>query len=58
MDDKQGKESTVNTRREGKYIVVQRLAPQFTLRQGCLSASVLIHQKSIASEQTGGQNEC
>ncbi|TID56483.1 P-type conjugative transfer protein VirB9, partial [Legionella pneumophila] len=30
----------VNTRREGKYIVVQRLAPQFTLRQGCLSASV------------------
>ncbi|HHG8541722.1 P-type conjugative transfer protein VirB9 [Legionella pneumophila] len=40
VDDKQGKESTVNTRREGKYIVVQRLAPQFTLRQGGLSASV------------------
>ncbi|HAU0932750.1 P-type conjugative transfer protein VirB9 [Legionella pneumophila serogroup 1] len=40
VDDQQGKESTVNTRREGKYIVVQRLAPQFTLRQGGLSASV------------------
>ncbi|HDV5710276.1 P-type conjugative transfer protein VirB9 [Legionella pneumophila] len=40
VDDKQGKESTVNTRREGKYIVVQRLAPQFTLRQGVLTASV------------------
>ncbi|HBD7349805.1 TPA: P-type conjugative transfer protein VirB9 [Legionella pneumophila] len=40
VDDKQGKESTVNTRREGKFIVVQRVAPQFTLRQGGLSASV------------------
>lgn len=40
VDDQSGKESTVNTRREGKYIVVQRLAPQFTLRQGGLTASV------------------
>ncbi|WP_195911584.1 TrbG/VirB9 family P-type conjugative transfer protein, partial [Legionella pneumophila] len=40
VDDQSGKESTVNTRREGKYIVVQRLAPQFTLRHGGLTASV------------------
>lgn len=40
VDDKSGKESTVNTRREGKYIVVQRLAPQFTLRQGRIATSV------------------
>lgn len=40
VDDKSGKESTVNTRRQGKYLVVQRLAPQFTLRQGGLSTSV------------------
>lgn len=40
VDDQSGKESTVNTRREGKYIVVQRIAPQFTLRQGALTTSV------------------
>ncbi len=40
VEDKQGKEMTVNTRREGKYIVVQRTAPQFTLRQGSMVTSV------------------
>ena len=40
VDDQSGKESTVNTRRQGKYLVVQRLAPQFTLRQGTLATSV------------------
>lgn len=40
VDDQSGKESTVNTRRQGKYLVVQRLAPQFTLRQGALATSV------------------
>lgn len=40
VEDKSGKESTVNTRHQGKYIVVQRLAPQFTLREGKLATSV------------------
>lgn len=40
VDDKQGKESLVNTRREGNYLVVQRTAPQFTLRSGGIVASV------------------
>lgn len=40
VEDKSGKESTVNTRRQGKYLVVQRIAPQFTLRQGRLATSV------------------
>ena len=40
VDNKNAKESTVNTRRLGKYIVVHRLAPQFTLRQGGLATSV------------------
>ncbi|MCX7116928.1 MAG: P-type conjugative transfer protein VirB9 [Legionellales bacterium] len=40
IDNKNAKESTVNTRRQGKYIVVQRLAPQFTLRQGGQTTSV------------------
>ncbi|MCW8452964.1 P-type conjugative transfer protein VirB9 [Fluoribacter dumoffii] len=45
VDDSSGKESTVNTRREGKYIVVQRLAPQFTLRQGRITTSVFNAQE-------------
>lgn len=40
VDDKSGKESTVNIRRQGKYLVVQRIAPQFTLRLGHVSTSV------------------
>lgn len=40
VDDKSGKESTVNTRRQGQYLVVQRIAPQFTLRQGANATSV------------------
>lgn len=45
VEDGSGKESTVNSRREGKYIVVQRLAPQFTLRQGRLTTSVFNAQE-------------
>ena len=40
VDDKRGKEMTVNTRHEKQYIVVQRLAPQFTLRNGGMVTSV------------------
>lgn len=40
VEDKQGKENTVNIRRQGKYLVVQRLAPQFTLRHGAMVTSV------------------
>lgn len=40
VDDQQGKESVVNTRRQGNYVVVQRLAPQFTLRSGGIVTSV------------------
>ncbi|MGL6034074.1 MAG: P-type conjugative transfer protein VirB9 [Acinetobacter johnsonii] len=45
VDNANGKESTVNTRREGKYLVVHRLAPQFTLRQGRLTTSVFNTQE-------------
>jgi len=40
VDDKNGKESTVNTRRQGKYLIVTRIAPQFSLRNGKLVTSV------------------
>lgn len=45
VDDQSGKESTVNTRREGKYLVVLRVAPQFTLRQGRIATSVFNTQE-------------
>lgn len=40
VDDQKGKESVVNTRRQGNYLVVQRIAPQFTLRSGGTVTSV------------------
>ncbi|WP_133139677.1 P-type conjugative transfer protein VirB9 [Legionella genomosp. 1] len=40
VDNKQGKESIVNTRRQGHLLIIQRLAPQFTLRSGGLVASI------------------
>lgn len=40
VEDRQGKESTVNIRRQGNYLVVQRIAPQFTLRNGGIVTSV------------------
>lgn len=45
VDEPNGKESTVNVRREGKYLIVQRLAPQFTLRQGGLVTSVFNNEE-------------
>ena len=40
VEDRQGKESTVNIRRQGNYLIVQRIAPQFTLRHGGIVTSV------------------
>jgi type IV secretion system protein VirB9 len=40
VDDPQGKEAVVNIRRSGNYLVVQRIAPQFSLRNGGLVTSV------------------
>ena len=40
VDDKSGAEAVVNTRQQGNYLVVQRLAPQFTLRNGKAVTSV------------------
>lgn len=45
VDDKSGKEATVNTRRQGKYLVVQRIAPQFTLRRDGLVTSIFNTQE-------------
>jgi type IV secretion system protein VirB9 len=53
VDNKQGKESMVNTRRQGNYLVVQRIAPQFTLRNGGIVASVFNSQEIINIKQQG-----
>ena len=34
VDNAKGQESVVNYRREGQYLVIQQMAPQFTLREG------------------------
>jgi type IV secretion system protein VirB9 len=52
VDDQQGKEAVVNTRREGKYLVVQRIAPQFTLRSGGTVTSVF-NSREIARIKQG-----
>jgi len=53
VDEKNGKESTVNTRRQGKYLVVQRLAPQFTLRHAGLTTSVFNTREITRIAQNG-----
>lgn len=53
VDNKQGKESMVNTRRQGNYLVVQRIAPQFTLRNGGIVASVFNSQEIFNIKQQG-----
>lgn len=54
VDDARAKESVVNTRREGNYMVVQRLAPQFTLRNGRTVASVFNSNEILRIRQGRG----
>ena len=48
VDNKNAKESVVNTRRQGNYIVVQRLAPQFTLRNGADAVASVFNKREIS----------
>lgn len=51
VDNKQGKESVVNTRRQGQLLIIQRLAPQFTLRSGGLVASIFNSNEIVRLQQ-------
>lgn len=42
-----GKESVVNYRRDGQYLVIQRTAPQFTLRVGKSHVATVFNDKQI-----------
>ncbi len=47
VDNKAGDESVVNTRTEGDYLVIQQLAPQFTLREGSHHVASLFNNPVI-----------
>ena len=52
VDDREGKEAVVNIRRSGNYLIVQRLAPQFSLRSGGVVTSVF-NSREIARIKQG-----
>lgn len=43
--DREGKESLVNSRAEGQYVVIERVASQFTLRNGSMVACLFNRNK-------------
>lgn len=47
VDNRAGDESVVNTRTEGDYLVIQQLAPQFTLREGLHHVASLFNDSVI-----------
>jgi type IV secretion system protein VirB9 len=48
VDNHSGKEAVVNIRRQGEYLVVQRIAPQFTLRSGKEAVASVFNKKEIS----------
>ena len=48
VDTKSGDESVVNFRREGQYLVIHRIAPQFTLREGKSTVASIFNNLLIA----------
>lgn len=47
VDNKSGHESVVNYRREGNYLIVQQIAPQFTLRDGQDKVTSIFNNRMI-----------
>lgn len=54
VDNAAGKESVVNTRTEGDYLVIQQLAPQFTLRQGEYHVASIFNNAMIKKIRENG----
>lgn len=54
VNNAKGDESLVNVRREGEFIVVQQLAPQFTLRQGKHHVASVFNARLIGRAHTLG----
>lgn len=48
VDNPKGKEAVVNYRRENDYLIIQQIAPQFTLRQGRHQVASVFNNRLIA----------
>jgi len=55
VDDKQGHESVVNFREKGNYLIVERLAPQFTLRDGQTTVASIFNNNMINQLRNNGE---
>lgn len=47
VDNAEGKESLVNVRREGEYLIAEGIAPQFTLRSGDAMVASIFNNKLV-----------
>lgn len=56
VDNAAGQESVANTRIEGDYLVIQQLAPQFTLRQGEFHVASIYNNEMIKKIRENGGN--
>lgn len=55
VDNRSGKEAVVNYRREGDYLIVQQLSPQFTLRADRYHVASVFNNKRIQQLKTQGE---
>ncbi len=55
VDNRLGKEAVVNYRREGDYLIVQQLSPQFTLRADRYHVASVFNNKRIQQLKTQGE---
>ena len=55
VDNSSGKEAVVNYRREGDYLIVQQLSPQFTLRADRYHVASVFNNKRIHQLKTQGE---
>jgi type IV secretory pathway VirB9-like protein len=55
VDNSSGKEAVVNYRREGDYLIVQQLSPQFTLRADRYHVASVFNNKRIQQLKTQGE---
>ena len=53
VDNPDGKESVVNYRQDGEYLVIQRVAPQFTVRAGADEVASIFNDRMIKKLEHG-----
>lgn len=56
VDNVAGKESVVNYRRDGQYLVVQQVVPQFTLREGKYHVTSVFNNRLIHHLRSRGES--